>query len=519
MSPDTTPTSRTEQDWLEFIRTSILRGDLVAAQGSVVRALAEHPRSVELLRSQAGIYQKTGRVDEAESLLYELLGQNPGDVAAVFALAQMLLEQGRTAGAAAVMRACFTSGPNLRDPDLVINAIELLNNFDRKRDASAITEAAIAANPADPRLYAYAGMLAIQVGEFERARQHYLFALAHDDRAYEWHVPIGLASTLRYPGPDHPDFTLFSQGLQRPGLSSLALAELHFSLGKAYDDTGDYDKASRQFREGNAIRHRLARKWSRKHWRRSVEARLAAPPISTQLDATPGFTPIFIVGMPRSGTTLLAELLSRRAGVCNRGELATLHGLATSLELGGVPEREALQRAAAKYAQQSRQDDASGARWFLDKQPLNFRYVDLALALFPDAKIIHCQRNPRDTALSLWMQCFLEDAQGYSYDFSDIALVMRDATRMMRRWHARHPTAIQSIRYEEMVVAPQTSMTALGEWLGLPDPASRPTAPTTTSTISTASLWQARQPVNTRSVGRWQHYAAFVPELLQIPEV
>ncbi|OZA90720.1 MAG: hypothetical protein B7X57_11025, partial [Erythrobacter sp. 34-65-8] len=266
------------------------------------------------------------------------------------------------------------------------------------------------------------------------------------------------------------------------GLGDLVLtcsstSSRNFSLGKAYDDTGDYDKASRQFREGNAIRHRLARKWSRKHWRRSVEARLAAPPISTQLDATPGFTPIFIVGMPRSGTTLLAELLSRRAGVCNRGELATLHGLATSLELGGVPEREALQRAAAKYAQQSRQDDASGARWFLDKQPLNFRYVDLALALFPDAKIIHCQRNPRDTALSLWMQCFLEDAQGYSYDFSDIALVMRDATRMMRRWHARHPTAIQSIRYEEMVVAPQTSMTALGEWLGLPDPASRPTAP------------------------------------------
>ena len=510
--------TRAAHDWLATVQAQLLRGEAEAARATLTHALAEHPTSVELRRAQAGVLAKAGQNTEAESVLRELLGGSPQDVASAFALAQMLREQGRMTAAATVVRACLHAKPNQCDANLAISAIELLDDCDRKVDAAAVAKDAIAENPSDARLHAYAGMLDIQLGQFESARAHYLFALEHDDRAWEWHAPIGLSSAQRYESGNHPDFTLFRNGLQRGDISDLARAELHFALGKAHDDIGEYQQATHHFRAGNATAHRLT-KWSRKAWRRGIEARLAARPIAQQFEASGDFTPVFIVGMPRSGTTLLAGLLSRHPKVCNRGELPWIARLAGQPALAGDPGRDNLRRAAATYAMHARQDDAVGARWFIDKQPLNFRYVDLMLAMFPDAKIVCCARGQRDIALSLWMQCFLEDVQGYSYDFGDTALVMHDCARLMACWHQRHADSIRTVWYEDLVAEPQATVANLAQWIGLPSlAASGPASIMPKSSISTASLWQARQPVNTHSVGRWRHYAQHLPELLRFAE-
>lgn len=509
--------TRAEGDWLDSARALVLRGELVSAQAMLSQALAEFPASFELLRAMAGVLQQSGRTDEAQRMLRALLLQHPDDAASAFTLVHALREQGRLVAAAAVLRACLATGHNRGNADLAIAAIELLADCDRHRDATAIVEDTLAAMPDDPRLHAYAGMLAIQLGEFERARRHYLFALQREPLAYEWHVPIGLSSTLRYPEATHPDLALFRAGLQSTNLSDLARAELHFALGKANDDLGNYAEAAQHFTHGNAIRHRLT-KWSRKTWRRTVKARLLSPCSSSTAMATEGFTPVFIVGMPRTGTTLLSELLSRHQDVCNRGESPWLARLAQQPDLCGQPDRIALQRAASRYVMQARRDDAPDIRWFLDKQPLNFRYVDLALAMFPDARIIHCQRHARDTALSIWMQCFLEEVQGYSYDFNDIALVMHDEQRLLTRWRTLYPDSIRSMRYEELVADPASVITGLAAWLGLPLQADVAMQAPSASPISTASLWQARQAVHSKSVARWQRYACYLPDLVQIPE-
>ncbi len=508
------PATRTEQAWLDEARARILQGQLPSAQVALNQALTEYPASTALRRAQAGLFQQTGRDKEAEMLLHALLERDVTDVVAAFTLADMLKQQGRAAAAASTLRTCFARTSDCRDADLAIRAIELLDDCDCKADAASITAVAIEANPYDPRLHAYAGMLQIQLGNFELARRHYLFALEHDERAWEWHIPIGLSSAQRYGNAEHPDFALFRNGLHRERLSDKARAELHFALGKAHDDVGNCERATRYFREGNGIAHRLT-KWSRKAWRRAVEARLASKPIAHALEPSTEFTPVFIVGMPRSGTTLLARLLSRYPGVCNRGEMPWIARIAEQ-PLG----RGSLQDAAAMYAAQARRDDAGDARWFIDKQPLNFRYLNLMLSMFPHAKIIRCQRNARDTALSLWMQCFLEDVQGYAYDFDDIAVVMRDCDRLMDHWRQRYADAIRTVRYEDLVAEPLATIADLAQWVGLPAPdANEPLSPeATTSPISTASLWQARQPVNTRSIERWRHYAPYMPELLRIPE-
>ena len=497
-----------EAESLAELRSRVLRGDTAGAERVAIAALLLHPQSIELRRALAGVYRQTQRDALAEALLREVLAHDAGDAAAAFTLAELLRDAGRMSGAAAVLRACFRGASH--DANLAIRAIELLDDCQRPTDAAAIAESAIAQFPHDARLHAYAGMLQVQTGEFARAREHHLYALAHSTDACEWNAPHGLSSAQRYTSAEHPDFALFAECLARADLSAKARSNLLFALGKAHDDIGDYAQAARYWREANAIAHAQTL-WSRKNWKRALESRLAAKPLPQHLDA-PGWTPVFIVGLPRSGTTLLAELLARHPLVCNRGELPGLAKLAAQTTLAGNPGRAVLERSAATYAAQLLQDDAGAARWFIDKQPLNFRYVDLMLALWPNAKILYCRRSSRDNALSLWSQAFLEEVQGYSYDFADIALVMRDAERLMAHWRKRYADAIHEVRYEELVADSERTIGEVAQWLGLPA-ANKATKPS--ASISTASLWQARQPVYTRSVGRWRNYAEHLPELLK----
>jgi tetratricopeptide (TPR) repeat protein len=490
------------------LRAAVLRRDWNGAARVAAAGLAEYPDSLELHRALAGIHRQTGRAAEAEALLREVLVREPGDFAAAFPLAEMLIEAGRGAAAAQILQSSFAHGA--QDAELAIRAIELLDEAGRKRAAAGIAETALAAHPADARLHAYAGMLELQLGEFARAREHYLYAMAHDARACEWSVPDGLSGAQRYVDANHADFAMFRACLAREDLSAKARSSLLFAVAKAHDDIGDYAQAAGFFRQANTLAHAQTA-WSRKNWRRAAESRLAAKPFVQSLDA-PDFVPVFIVGMPRSGTTLAAELLARYPSVRNRGELPWLAKLAQLPVLAGNPARAVLAQCAAIYAAQLRQDDSGDARFFIDKQPLNFRYVDLIMVLWPNARIVHCTRGARDTALSLWAQSFHEDVQGYCFDFGDIALVMRDHERLMAHWRELYPHAIRELRYEELATDPARRIGDLAVWLGLPrDPTPRTDA--VPEAIGTASLWQARQPVYRSSIGRWRHYAPHVPEL------
>lgn len=501
---------RSENNWLNLARAAVLRGEYGEAASMTLQALREHPDSFDLRRLLAGVYLHTDRESDAESLLTNLLLERPGDVAASFTLARILLNQCRGNAAAKTLCTCFEHTQN--DTESCIQATELLHSCGRARDAKTIIECALRTRPDDPRLHAYAGMLDIQLGEFRRARTHYLYALDHAPKACEWHIPHGLALTQRYRDATHPDFVRFQNCLKRDDLSDKAHSTILFALAKAHDDIGDFAKAAKYSRQANALA-RNATQWQAKQWRRAVEARLNTRPLAVKPEPQPDFFPIFVVGVPRSGTTLVSELLARRPQVCNRGESPWLATLAQQAKLIENPNMATLQRASKTYAAQLRQDDTCEMRWYIDKQPLNFRYVDLIMALFPNAKVIYCRRDARDTALSLWMQSFHEEVQGYAYDFSSIALVMRDCERIMTRWRKLYKGSIREVSYERLVHSPDPAITDLAEWLGLPRAETCVAPKLTPSHISTASLWQARQPIFLRSAGRWKNYVQYVPEL------
>lgn len=491
---------------LDVAREAILHREYSVAERVLLKEMKQAP-SPDLKRALAGVYRETGRDGSAEVLLKSLLTDNAGDIATAFALATLYRDQGRVCAARSVLRAVLLSAPI--DSGLAIEASRLFSECDSNHDALEVIETALASNPDEQRLHVRAAMFCMQVGRFNEARKHYLHTLSDPVQACEWHAPAGLASAQRYSDPDHPDFARLRALLARHDLSTKARASLDFAVGKAFDDVGDYASATGFFREANALTRDM-RHWNRKHWRRSVaglmSTRSALPPASAQSPAIP----ILMVGMPRSGSTLAAKLLSRHPDVCNRGELPWLGMLMQHPAMADAPKPGTLREAGALYAAHLLRDDST-ARWFIDKQPFNFRYIDRFLAMFPQARIVHCIRNPRDTALSLWTQAFSDEILGFSCDFADIAVVMQDCERLMAKWKALYPASICELRYEALVADPDVAIGEISEWLDLPTERGAPLP--IADNISTASLWQARQPVHRRSVARWRHYLTYMPEL------
>ncbi len=255
--------------------------------------------------------------------------------------------------------------------------------------------------------------------------------------------------------------------------------------------------------------------WSRTAWQEFVEARVTAPrPPSAGVAS--GCMPIFVVGLPRTGTTLIAELLGRHPAVCNRGELPcwnTWHSVWPAWCRATEPAH--LREAAGIYLAHLRRDDAPVAH-YVDKNPLNSRYLDYVAAMFPQARVIHCRRQARDTALSIWSQPFARDEYGFARDFDDIAALSEGCDELMTHWRQNLLLPIITVTYEQMVADPAATLAAVLPQLELApyDPSSaiqgQPAA------ITSASQWQARQPVYGRSVARWRNYAELLPELVQL---
>ncbi|HEX7371153.1 MAG TPA: sulfotransferase [Rhodanobacteraceae bacterium] len=487
----------------------MLRRNLASAAGVLGAACEQFPDNDELCLALAGVYWQLRERVRADALLEALLAREPGHVAAALTLARLRIELGNGGGAEAVLQRAFEY---VQPPDLVLHAARLLAGAGRKRGAANLCEAAIAAGSDDPFLRVYVAALHGQLGAFERARAHYVHALESDLQTVDAGAAYGLASIKRYADPADPDLSRFNALLERPGLAPAARASVLFALGKAHDDLGAYAMAAAELRSANGLVDHHG--WTRKHWRRMVSAKLAAGPLPSRTPEADECIPVFIVGAPRSGTTLVAELLGRSPQVRNRGELDALPDYADELANMGDPDSASRERVAGAYLAQLQQG-AAGARWYVDKQPLNCLHIGLIRALFPQARIVCCRRSPRDTALSIWSQHFASPDYRFAYDLADIAAVLDGCERLLDKARADGP--VLDVRYEDLARDPNAVVGDLAARLGL-EPFDCGVPAADNNAIGTASVWQARQPVYTRSIGRWRHYAAFVPELLRFAD-
>lgn len=305
------------------------------------------------------------------------------------------------------------------------------------------------------------------------------------------------------------------------------IAFLHFALGKAYDDCGQFQTAFSHFEKAN--------QWSdqRVNFNSAAFSRYVSRIIgfcdksflaSNTLCGSATERPIFVVGMPRSGTTLLASLLSNHPAIAMGGEPTFIQESCAKLSAlvgGNVPAYpEAIQHltpeVVVSLAQEYRHHllslNISQRLYTVDKHPLNFLHLGFIQILFPKAHIIHCIRNPMDTCLSNYFQCFADD-HGYSFNLEKIGHFYNDHTRLMAHWKEVLSLPIQQVHYEDVVHNTREALLPIFQSLNLEMDERCLKTENGNHIIKTASLWQARQPIYQQSIARWKHYEEFLTPL------
>ncbi len=478
-------------------------------------AMKHFPQVVGLLYWRANALRVSGRQAEAEQGFRALLRHRPEHRDAALSLAFMLREAGRID--AAVQVVVDLAGAQMGDARQTLALLGFLRECGAYAQAIHIANSARARWPEDALVAAITGEIALALGEFDAAHADLSDALTRNPgQAPAW---LRLAYCQRYADRNDADLRRFESARANPALPAQARICAGFALGKALDDLGDYAHAAQVLRDANA-QARANTPWRAQDWRQFVADQIAGgllPAVSDDVE----FTPVFIVGLPRTGTTLAATTLGRHRQLRDRGELNWIAAMHASLQSQGLlRDAASLQAVRTLVAAQLRRDDAP-AHGYIDKNPLNFRHLDLIASIFPNAKIIHCRRHRRDTALSLWMQHFAHDDAAFAYDFAGIAEMAAGHDELMAHWRRTLAIPIFDLDYEALASADPDVLRRLVEFLGLaPEPLLQAPAPVTgsiaTGPITTASVWQVRQPLHTRSIGRWRHYAAFVPELAQL---
>lgn len=452
-------------------------------------------------------------VARAEAMLRDLCARRPEWEDASLLLAEVLRSQGRLSAASETLLAvCNANG---FEPGLSLRCVAFVRQCDRHAIAARICEGALAHDRVPPELLMLAGHVARESGDFEAARAHYLAALDAGIDLDRHHVLGALANTRRYAAPDDADLARFAEHFADTRYSARSRASAGFALAKARNDLADYASAAAILRKANAMVHAVS-PWSVAAWREFVAGRRHETAASSGAQ-DPGFVPVFVVGLPRSGTTLTASLLARASGARDRGELRTLRYIAEQLIVGKhLGNAMALTEAAGLYRMLAVQDDAP-TTWYIDQDPLNFRWLHVAAAMFPQARVIHVRRDRRDTALSLWSQDFAHPDMAFAYDFDDMAACMEGHGALMRHWKQSLRIPVHELDYEALVTDTDATLAELRAFIGAP--ARQPDPPDDGAPVQSASVWQARQPVYGTSVGRWRHYAPYVPELTRFGDV
>jgi hypothetical protein len=232
--------------------------------------------------------------------------------------------------------------------------------------------------------------------------------------------------------------------------------------------------------------------------------------------------PVFIVGLPRSGTTLTEQILAAHPLLHGAGELPDLARIAARFADGEgaepwmaaarLDERRSLICAGA-YLKALRDGAPKGRLRISDKSPLNFFQLAFAALLFPGARVIHCRRSARDNALSIWLENFGVD-QRYATDFGDLAFFAERHRRLMAHWREALPLRMLEVRYEDTVADLEGQARRLIDFLGVPWDSCCLYFHKSGRAVQTPSRWQVRQPIYSRSVGRWKRYAERLPGLV-----
>lgn len=515
--------------YAQHIRTSV--NDPVLMQAAVAlcedrlavaeRLLRDHlirnPTDVAALRMLAELGTRLGRYGDAEAMLAHCLELAPSFTGARHNYAIVLYRQQKPAEAIPHIEALLAGSP--KDPayrNLMAAALGLVGEYVR---AIALYEEVLADYPRQPKIWLSFGHALRTAGRRDEAVSAYQRCIAMAPRLGEAYWSLANLKTER--------FSLEEEATMMRHLASSDLEDddrlhLHFALGKALEDRGLFESAFNEYAKGAAIR-RLAAPYDaeRTHEETSRSRSLFSKDFlaARRNGGSASDAPIFILGLPRSGSTLLEQILSSHSMVEGTIELPDIPRIARELGRGGdyFERLEALTpeectALGEDFIERTRVHRKLGRRYFIDKMPNNCRHVGLIHLILPHAKIIDARRHPMASCFSAFKQHFAR-GQSFSYDLTDLGRYYRDYVDLMDHFDTVAPGRVHRVIYEDMVEDMEGQVGRLLDHCGLPFEDACLRFHENERAVRTASSEQVRQPIYREGLDHWRNFKPWLTPL------
>lgn len=507
-------------DVLQQAAVALLDNRLHLAEPILRGRLKENPFDVAAIRMLAELAGRIGRNADAENLLRRALELAPGFTAARANLATALHRQNRTGEALAELdRLQDRSHP--AHANLRAAVLGKLGDFD---EAIALYEDILGKTAGHPKIWMSYGHALKTVGRTADSIAAYRRATALRPAFGEAWWSIANLKTASF---DAADIGAMESALHDAQASIEASIEdrfhLHFALGKAIGDRGDAAAAFTHYAEANRLR-RATQPYDAARTRRAVDAAIAlfTPDFfaARQGRGCPAPDPIFIIGLPRAGSTLIEQILSSHSQVEGTMELPDLPALVAELRQQGDwpgmlhsldPAR--LRALGEAYMERTRIQRREGRPYFIDKLPNNWLHIGLIQLILPHARIIDARRHPLDCGYSNFRQHFAR-GQAFSYDLADIGHYYAGYVRLMAHFDAVLPGRVHRVIHEQLLDDPEGEVRALLAALGLPFEQACLQFHENRRAVRTASSEQVRRPINRDGEGRWRAVEAQLQPLI-----
>jgi len=461
-----------------------------------------------------------GRYAEAEQALRRAVEIKPGSGPAHLVLGTLLRDKGEFAASETALRRAVKHDP--RSHQSLAGLGLTLGMCNRLSEARTCFEKALRLKPQDPTVQCFCGWLEGIEGRFDEAEKHYRATLEADPRhPGAWALLAGLR---RMTNADRDWLTGAERALAN-GLPPLEESKLRYAVGKYFDDLGKYSRAFEQYKRANELRKQAAAPYGRIERTKRVDETIALYTMQRLAQPAKGASdsarPVFVTGMMRSGTSLVEQIIASHPQAAGAGELdfwtAAVRKQEESLRRGG-PDELQTRKLAESYLKVLEQHSPSAAR-VVDKATFNTDHLGLIHQVLPQARLIYVQRDPVDNCLSCYFQDFANVAS-FTMDLSDLAHYYREHHRLISHWRSALPEgALLVVPYEELVADQEAWSRRIIEFIGLEWDSRCLEFHKTQRSVLTASSWQVRQPVYSRSVARWRNYEKFIRPLLELRDL
>jgi len=494
------------------------------ARAALEQAITLKPDFIQAHNNRANALHRLGRLEEAVAAYKQALKLDPKFAEAHNNLGSVYHDAGLLDDAIT----CFDTALRLHPGYAVAhkniaNALRLCGRFDAALHHGA---QAVRLDPDFAEAYNALGAAHQDLGQLTDAQAQFRKAIQAAPNFGVAHRH--LAGVKKHTTHDS-DVEAMERAFNDPDIADDQKAHLGFGLGKAFEDLREDAKAFDYFAQGNALK-RASVDYAPSHSEQfftGIKNVFTADFIAEHVDAAIAEARplIFIIGMPRSGTSLVEQILASHADVFGAGELKTLGQIVATVaaQRGGTDmpsgiqdvSSAALHQMGAAYLAALDQFDTD-APWLTDKMPENFFNLGIIKSVFPNAKIVHCRRNPADTGLSIFKTYFAEEGHPYAYDLAEIGHYYNLYADLMDHWESIMPGFAHTVRYEDMIAAPEDTIRALLTHCGLGWDAACLNFSATKRPVQTASAAQVRQPIYKTSVQAWKKFERQLQPMVEV---